>query len=70
LPAQARRAVADHRHLQQLMRTDGRTLATLSDHVVHATVFAENSAVSDWREIEVELGAAGDEPLTNAIRLD
>jgi inorganic triphosphatase YgiF len=55
------------RGVQRLLTEDGQVLATVSDDVVHAHTLTGESERTDWREIEVELGPAGDEALLAAI---
>ncbi len=50
----------------ELLTDDGRVLATICDDTVRADVPGE-AALGQWREVEVELGEAGDEALLAAI---
>ena len=51
------------RSVQRLLTEDGRVLAVLSDDTVHADTLTGDPVISQWREIKVELGEAGDEAL-------
>ena len=55
------------RNVQRLLTDDDRVLAVVSDDTVRASTLDGGSAVTEWREIEVELGEAGDEALLAAI---
>lgn len=56
------------RSVQRLLTEDGRVLAILSDDTVHADTLTGDPVMSQWREIKVELGDAGDEALLADIR--
>ena len=55
------------RNVQRLLTGDDRVLAVLSDDTVRASTLDGAWAVTEWREIEVELGEVGDEALLAAI---
>lgn len=55
------------RNVQRLLTADDRVLAVVSDDTVRASTLDGVAALSQWREIEVELGEAGDEALLAAI---
>ncbi len=51
------------RHSHVLLDAQGRPLAEVADDLVHVSGQDGSRGVADWREIEVELGSAGDEDL-------
>jgi inorganic triphosphatase YgiF len=55
------------RSVQRLLTGDDRVLAVISDDTVRASTLDGIAASTGWREIEVELGEAGDEALLAAI---
>lgn len=60
-------ALSTRRHTHRLVDRDGKLLAEVADDLVHATVGGDAAAVSQWREVEVELGDHGDESLLTRI---
>ena len=55
------------RDVERLVAEDGRVLAIVSDDDVYATDLNGDRSPRRWREIEVELGDAGDEDIRQAI---
>jgi CHAD domain-containing protein len=55
------------RNVQRLLTGDDRVLAVISDDTVRASTLDGVAMPTEWREIEVELGEAGDEALLAAI---
>lgn len=55
------------RQTVRLLGTDGVLLAEVADDRVSSTTLGEEVRLDHWREIEVELGAAGDEELLAAV---
>jgi CHAD domain-containing protein len=57
-----------HRTITRLLDAEGRVLAEIADDAVCGQVLTiEDTAVSTWREIEVELGPAGSPELLKAV---
>jgi CHAD domain-containing protein len=55
------------RNVQRLLTGDDRVLAVISDDTVRAITLGGVATPTEWREIEVELGEAGDEGLLAEI---
>lgn len=51
------------RDTTELLDAGGRRLAEVADDAVHASATGTGATASSWREVEVELGAAGDEAI-------
>jgi len=66
-PLQRVATVEISRDVQRQLAADGRVLAVVSDDTVHANSALKPAVVSDWREVQVELGEVGDEALLAAI---
>ena len=54
------------RHLTRIYRSDT-LLAEVADDTVHGAVLGETAQLSEWRELEVELGEGGDEKLLGKL---
>jgi CHAD domain-containing protein len=55
------------RRTQRLLDRDDRLLAEVADDRVRGAVAGDRAVLSEWREVEVELGDAGDEKLLGKI---
>lgn len=55
------------RVVTRLLDADGRLRAEVADDRVSSTVSGEEARLDHWREVEVELGEAGDEKLLTAL---
>lgn len=55
------------RDVVRLLTTSGDLVAEVADDSVESATMGETSTVQSWREIEVELGPAGDEPMLSVI---
>lgn len=55
------------RHSLVLTDSAGRVLAEVSDDVVHAAKLGDDPLVTDWRELEVELGPDADEVVLDRV---
>lgn len=55
------------RRTQRLLDRDDRLLAEVADDSVRGAVAGDRAVLSEWREVEVELGDAGDEKLLGKI---
>jgi len=66
-PLQRLATVEISRDVRRHLAADGRLLAVVSDDTVHASSASKPAVVSDWREVQVELGEVGDEALLVAI---
>ncbi|MFZ2175022.1 MAG: CYTH and CHAD domain-containing protein [Rhodococcus sp. (in: high G+C Gram-positive bacteria)] len=55
------------RHTRRLYTSDNRLMAEVADDAVHSTVVGDGAVIGEWREVEVELGDAGNESLLTAI---
>jgi CHAD domain-containing protein len=55
------------RRTQRLLDRDDRLLAEVADDQVRGAVAGDRAVLSEWREVEVELGDAGDEKLLGKI---
>jgi len=51
----------------RLLTAEGELLAEVADDQVESATMGEESALRSWREVEVELGSAGDETLLTTI---
>ena len=58
--------VRTERTVQQIQAADGSTVLEVADDDVHAAAAGEDAVLSQWREIEVELGS-GDEADLDAV---
>ena len=56
-----------NRTVHRLVTEDGGLAAELADDLVHAATMGDESRLSTWREIEVELKPAGDDRLLTVI---
>ncbi|MET0692452.1 MAG: CYTH and CHAD domain-containing protein [Propionibacteriaceae bacterium] len=55
------------RDVLRLLTADGELLAEVADDQVESATMGSESTLGSWREVEVELGSAGDEQLLSTI---
>jgi CHAD domain-containing protein len=66
-PLAANLTISTARTAHSLLDAKSQVLAEVADDTVHAEVTADPQHDSEWREIEVELGPAGDERLLSLL---
>jgi len=66
-PLQPVAELTTERSVTRLLDAEGRLRAEVADDRVSSVTLGEESRLDHWREVEVELGEAGDEPLLTAV---